>query len=76
MLRRIFKDKMKWYRRRRRREDGQAITEYGAIIAFVACLVALLFASSTTGFGGAVSSAYSSICNQLNNMSTTAGSSS
>ncbi|MDZ4838084.1 MAG: hypothetical protein SGJ27_30245 [Candidatus Melainabacteria bacterium] len=76
MLRRILKDKMIWCRRRRRSEDGQAITEYGAILAFVACLVALAFASTTSGFGSAISSCYSSITQQLNDMCAAASSSS
>jgi len=75
MLRSFLKDKLRW-RRRRRKEDGQAITEYGAILAFVACLVALAFASTTSGFSSAVSAAFSSITNQLNDMCTAAAGSS
>ncbi len=67
MLRRLLKNNLRW-KRRRRGDDGQAITEYGAILAFVACLVALAFASTTSGFAGAVSSTFSTVVNQLNDM--------
>lgn len=63
-------------KRRRRHKDGQAITEYGAILAFVAALIALAFASTTSGFAGAVSAAFSSVTNQLNDMVNAAASSS
>lgn len=77
MLRRIIKGKLNWYRKiRRRDEKGQAITEYGAILAFIACLIALTFAMTTSGFGNAVSAAYSSITEQLNQMANSAASSS
>jgi Flp pilus assembly pilin Flp len=75
MLRRLLKNKLRW-KRSRRREDGQAITEYGAILAFVACLVALAFASTTSGFSGAVSATFSTVVNQLNDMCAQAAASS
>jgi|AGTN01.1.fsa_nt_gi Flp/Fap pilin component. len=54
-------------------EEGQAITEYGAILAFVAVLIALVFAFGGSGIGPAISNAFSSITQQLNDMSATAG---
>jgi Flp pilus assembly pilin Flp len=75
MLRRLRK-KHSVCKRRLRRKEGQAITEYGAILAFVAVLVALAFASTTSGFAGAVSAAFSSITNQLNDMVNAAAASS
>jgi len=53
-------------------EEGQAITEYGAILAFVAVLIALVFAFGGGGIGPAVSNAFSSITQNLNDMSATA----
>lgn len=69
-------DKWKRLRHQRRPEDGQAITEYGAIIAFVAVLVALVFAFSGGQVSPAISNCYSSITNQLDNMAATGGSAS
>lgn len=62
--------------RRWRNEEGQAITEYGAIIAFIAVLVALMFAFCPSSVGPAISNCFSSITNQLNDMSNTASGSS
>lgn len=53
-------------------EEGQAITEYGAILAFVAVLIALVFAFGGGGVGPAISNAFSSITQNLNDMSATA----
>jgi Flp pilus assembly pilin Flp len=48
-------------------ESGQGITEYGAILAFVALIIAIVF-----GFQGAfkqaLSNAFSSVGNQLNSI--------
>jgi len=60
----------------RRDENGQGITEYGAIIAFVSILVALTFGLSSGSLQPAVSKAFSSVSSQLNNLSDTASSSS
>jgi Flp pilus assembly pilin Flp len=70
MLRRL-KHKLKIKLRIRRSEDGQAITEYGAILAFIAVLVALVFAFGSSDFSAAVSNCFSSITKQLNDMATT-----
>jgi Flp pilus assembly pilin Flp len=50
-------------------EDGQGITEYGAMLAFVAILVALVFGITHGTLRGAVCAAFSSVTSQLNNMS-------
>ncbi len=47
-------------------ESGQGITEYGAILAFVACLVALVFAMTQGGLKNAISNAFSTVVVQLN----------
>jgi Flp pilus assembly pilin Flp len=57
-------------------EDGQGITEYGAILAFVAILVALVFGITKGALTGAISSAFSSVVHQLNNLTAAAGSAS
>lgn len=59
-------------RKRKRQEKGQAITEYGAILAFVAILVALTFSFTGGALGPAISAAFSSIASNLNDMSDTA----
>jgi Flp pilus assembly pilin Flp len=58
-------------RKRRRTARGQGISEYGAMLAFVAILVALCFSITNGHLSGAVSAAFSSIANQLNAMSST-----
>jgi len=60
----------------KRGKDGQAITEYGAIIAFIAVLVALMFAFGSGSIGPAVSNAFSAISDNLDKMSAAAASSS
>jgi len=56
--------------------SGQGITEYAAILAFVALLVALVFAFAPSTLSAAVSAAFSSVISQINNMSASAGSAS
>ncbi len=63
-------------RKRGRNRRGQGITEYGAIIAFVAMLVALSFGFTKGSLAPALSAAFSTVKANLNNMSTAAGSSS
>lgn len=53
-------------------EDGQGITEYGAILAFVAILVAVVFAITRGALTAAISKAFSAVVSQLNNLSTAA----
>ncbi len=53
----------------KRRKKGQGITEYGAILAFVAVLVALVFAMTNSTLSDALSAAMSSIVSQINNLS-------
>lgn len=57
-------------------ENGQGITEYGAILAFVAILVALVFGLTKGALTGAISAAFSSVVKQLNNLSSAASSAS
>jgi Flp pilus assembly pilin Flp len=60
-------------RMRRRSKRGQGISEYGAMLAFVAILVALCFSITNGHLAGAVSAAFSSIAGQLNNLCSGAG---
>ncbi len=53
-------------------ESGQGITEYGAILAFVAILVALVFAITSGALTAAISAAFSAVISQLNNLSSAA----
>lgn len=57
-------------------EDGQGITEYGAIIAFVSLLVALTFSAANGSLMPAVSAAFRAVNSQLNALSTAASSAS
>lgn len=57
-------------------EDGQGITEYGAIIAFVSLLVALTFGAANGSLMPAVSAAFRAVNSQLNALSTAASSAS
>jgi len=57
-------------------ETGQGITEYGAIIAFVAIIIAITFGLSNGSLMPAVSQAFSSVTSQLNSLSSAASSSS
>jgi Flp pilus assembly pilin Flp len=50
-------------------ESGQGITEYGAILAFVAILVAVVFGVTKGALSSAISAAFSSVVSQLNNLS-------
>lgn len=50
-------------------ESGQGITEYGAILAFVAILVAVVFAITQGALAGAISKAFSAVVSQLNKLS-------
>lgn len=56
-----------------RSEKGQGLTEYAAIIAFVAILVALTFGFTKGSLMPGVSSAFSAVAGTVNNMSTAAG---
>ncbi len=47
-------------------ESGQGITEYGAILAFVAVLVSLVFALTSSGLKGAISGAFSTVISSMN----------
>jgi Flp pilus assembly pilin Flp len=49
-------------------ESGQAITEYGAIIAFVSFIVAIVFSFGQGTLGPAVQGCYSSVCSALNDL--------
>ena len=53
-------------------ESGQGITEYGAILAFVAILIALVFALTSGALKNAISNAFACVTAQLNNLVTAA----
>ncbi|MBS1989250.1 MAG: Flp family type IVb pilin [Cyanobacteria bacterium SZAS LIN-3] len=53
-------------------EEGQGITEYGAILAFVAILVAVVFSITQGALSSAISKAFSAVVSQLNKLSTAA----
>ena len=55
-----------------RDESGQGITEYGAILAFVAILVALVFGITKGALTSAISAAFSAVVSQLNALSSQA----
>jgi Flp pilus assembly pilin Flp len=46
-------------------EQGQSITEYGAVLAFVGVLIALAFSLAKGGLFSAVSNSYSGVVNNL-----------
>ncbi|MBX9668621.1 MAG: hypothetical protein K2X93_13430 [Candidatus Obscuribacterales bacterium] len=50
-------------------ESGQGITEYGAILAFVAILVALVFSITQGALSNAISAAFAAVVKQLNALS-------
>ncbi|MBX9668622.1 MAG: hypothetical protein K2X93_13435 [Candidatus Obscuribacterales bacterium] len=50
-------------------ESGQGITEYGAILAFVAILVALVFSITQGALSAAISKAFAAVVKQLNALS-------
>jgi Flp pilus assembly pilin Flp len=56
-------------------ESGQGITEYGAILAFVAVLVGLVFSFAQGQLASSISAAFSSVVAQLNNLAATGGNS-
>jgi Flp pilus assembly pilin Flp len=62
--------------RKRRSKKGQGITEYGAIIAFVALLVSLVFGFTSGSLSAGLSQAFSVVKANLNNLSSTAASAS
>lgn len=49
-------------------ESGQGITEYGAILAFVALLVAVVFGFAQGTLTSAISQSFSTIVMQLNKL--------
>ena len=54
-------------------ESGQGITEYGAILAFVALLVAVVFSFASGSLTSAISQSFSTIVYQLTRLSSIAG---
>ena len=57
-------------------ENGQGITEYGAILAFVAILVAVVFSITQGALSAGISKAFSAVVSQLNRLASAAGSAS
>lgn len=64
----LFRKKRTRFKKRRNRQ-GQTIVEYGSIIAFVAVVVSLVFSISNGTLRLSLSSSFSSITNQINNLS-------
>lgn len=62
--------------RRKRRRRGQAISEYAMLLAFLAILIALVFAFAPDKLAPAVSAAFSKISKELNDMADAADSAS
>jgi Flp pilus assembly pilin Flp len=56
-------------RGRARKARGQGITEYGAMLAFVAVLVAMCFSIANGKLTSSVSAAFSAIAGRLNALS-------
>ncbi len=54
---------------RRRREIGQAISEYAMVIAFVAILIAMVIAFTPGKIGAAISEIYGYCCEELQDLS-------
>lgn len=52
-------------------ESGQGITEYGAILAFVALLVAVVFGFAQGTLQSAISQSFSRVVSELNRLNTT-----
>ncbi|HNB23850.1 MAG TPA: hypothetical protein PKZ32_15650 [Candidatus Melainabacteria bacterium] len=63
-----MKSRFKTFTRRRNRRSGQAITEYASMLAFVAVLVACVFAFAPGKLSPAISAAFSVVSSQLNNL--------
>jgi Flp pilus assembly pilin Flp len=57
-------------------ESGQSITEYGAIIAFVGVLIAVVFSMARGSLFSSVSGSYSSVTSQMNSLNQYSSSSS
>lgn len=71
-----MKSRFKSLTKRRYRRSGQAITEYASMLAFVAVMVALVFAFAPGKLGPAVSAAFSAVTSQLNNLAAASSSAS
>ena len=67
MDRKIDNTRRLW-RRFVQEDSAQGITAYGAILAFVAVLVALSFGLAHSHLLGSISAAFSSMANQLNTL--------
>ncbi len=59
-----------------RNRKGQGITEYGAIIAFVALLVSLCFGFTSGSLSSSISAAFCVVKTNMNNLSSSAASAS
>lgn len=52
-------------KRRQRRASGQALTEYGSAIAFVAAITAMVFSMPRSSMANAISTAYQTVSSQF-----------
>ena len=57
-------------------ESGQGITEYGAILAFVAVLVGLVFSFAQGQLASSIAAAFSAVVSQMNRLAGSGGSAS
>ncbi len=55
-----------------RNRKGQGITEYGAVIAFVALLVSLTFGFASGSLGSSISAAFCTVKTNMQNLSSSA----
>ncbi len=53
-------------------ESGQGITEYGAVLAFTACIIAATLAAGQSSFGLAIKNSFSATANALSQLATSA----
>lgn len=54
-------------------ESGQGITEYGAVLAFVALLVAVVFGFAKGALQNTLSQSFSTVVSQLNRLNVYSG---
>jgi Flp pilus assembly pilin Flp len=52
-------------------QSGQGITEYGAVIAFVGMMLAIVFSAGHGALTGAIQSSFSAVSQNLNQLITT-----
>ena len=53
-------------------ESGQGITEYGAVIAFVAVIAAAIFSTGQSSLMAAIQNSFSGVANDINQLTAAA----